>query len=48
MFESVPTKTDFPTQERNILEIWREIRALDALRRENRGREKFSFIDGPI
>jgi len=48
MFKSVPTKVDFPTQEHHVLEVWREIHALDALRRKNRGREKFSFLDGPV
>lgn len=48
MFKPVPTKPDFPTQERQIIDLWREIQAFEKLRRKNRGREKFSFLDGPI
>lgn len=48
MFKRVPTKVDFPKLEHRILELWREIQAFETLRRKNRGREKFSFIDGPI
>lgn len=48
MFKPVPVKVDYPTQERRVLEFWREIQALDGLRRKNRGREKYSFIDGPV
>jgi isoleucyl-tRNA synthetase len=48
MFKPVPTQVDFVAQERRILDLWREIQAFDKLRRKNRGREKFSFIDGPI
>jgi isoleucyl-tRNA synthetase len=48
MFKPVPTQVDFVSQERQILDLWREIAAFEKLRRKNRGREKFSFIDGPI
>ncbi len=48
MFKPVSAKPDFVTQEREVMETWRKIRALETLRRKNRGRQKFSFLDGPI
>jgi isoleucyl-tRNA synthetase len=48
MFKPVSTQANFAVQERRTLEWWREIQAFEKLRRKNRGREKFSFIDGPI
>jgi isoleucyl-tRNA synthetase len=47
-FEKVETQVDFPAQERNILEWWEKIRAFDRLRQKNRGKPRWSFLDGPI
>ncbi len=48
MFSQVPTKVDFPQLEHRILDFWRETDAFRKLWQSNEGKEKFSFIDGPI
>jgi len=48
MFREVPTSTNFPELEHRILDLWREG---DVFRRRvelNRGKRRWSFIDGPI
>lgn len=47
-FEKVDTQVDFPAQERFILEFWERTRAFERLCDKNRGRPKWSFLDGPI
>ncbi|MFL5241865.1 MAG: isoleucine--tRNA ligase [Gemmataceae bacterium] len=47
-FEKVETQVDFPAQERAILELWKRISAFDQLLTKNRGKPKWSFLDGPI
>ncbi len=47
-FEKVDPKVDFPAQERAILAFWEQSRAFDKLRELNRGKPKWSFLDGPI
>src|SRR5262245_56035623 len=48
-FEKVVTQNvDFPARERRILEFWDRIGAFDQLRQKNRGKPKWSFLDGPI
>src|SRR5438876_10496449 len=47
-FEKVDTQVDFPAQERDILEFWHEQGTFEQLRAKNRGRPKWSFLDGPI
>jgi len=47
-FDKVDTQVDFPAQERAILEYWQKIDAFEQLRRKNRGKPKWSFLDGPI
>ena len=47
-FEKVETTVDFPAQERTILQLWDEIQAFEKLRDKNRGKPKWSFLDGPI
>jgi isoleucyl-tRNA synthetase len=47
-FDKVETQVDFPAQERAILEFWDEAGTFDKLRAKNRGRPKWSFLDGPI
>ena len=47
-FDKVGAEVDFPAQERAILEFWQSIDAFEELRRRNRGKPKWSFLDGPI
>ncbi|MCO6436166.1 MAG: isoleucine--tRNA ligase [Phycisphaerae bacterium] len=47
-FDKVDPKVDFPAQERDILAFWQETRAFDKLRELNRGKPRWSFLDGPI
>jgi len=47
-FEKVETQIDFPAQERAILDYWQRIGAFEQLRAKNRGKPKWSFLDGPI
>jgi isoleucyl-tRNA synthetase len=47
-FDKVDTQIDFPAQERSILEFWERTAAFDKLREQNRGKPKWSFLDGPI
>jgi isoleucyl-tRNA synthetase len=47
-FEKVDTQIDFPAQERAILDFWQRIDAFNKLREKNRGKPKWSFLDGPI
>jgi isoleucyl-tRNA synthetase len=48
MFREVPSKVDFPALERRILEWWEETDAFHKLVEKNKGKERWSFIDGPI
>ena len=47
-FEKVDPQTDFPALERKMLELWDHIGALERLQAKNRGKPKWSFLDGPI
>src|SRR5215831_5709330 len=47
-FDKVETQVDFPAQERAILEFWQRTGAFDELVEKNRGKPKWSFLDGPI
>jgi isoleucyl-tRNA synthetase len=47
-FDAVPTHADFPKQESEILRFWDAIGAFDQLRARNRGKPRWSFLDGPI
>jgi isoleucyl-tRNA synthetase len=47
-FEKVDTHIDFPAQERRILEFWTRQRTFEQLCQKNRGKPKWSFLDGPI
>lgn len=47
-FEKVETQVDFPAQERAILQLWRDQQIFDQLRAQNRGKPRWSFLDGPI
>jgi isoleucyl-tRNA synthetase len=48
MFKSVDNKLDFPKMEHRILDWWEETDAFGKLVEKNRGKKKWSFIDGPI
>jgi len=48
MFKQVPTKVDFPQLEHRILDYWQETDAFRKLWEKNKGKPKYSFIDGPI
>ncbi|MBM3316850.1 MAG: isoleucine--tRNA ligase, partial [Candidatus Eisenbacteria bacterium] len=47
-FEPVDLSVDFIAQERGILAFWERERIFDRLAERNRGRARWSFIDGPI
>jgi isoleucyl-tRNA synthetase len=47
-FEKVDTQVDFPAQERDVLNLWEKNGIFEKLRQKNRGRPKWSFLDGPI
>jgi isoleucyl-tRNA synthetase len=47
-FASLPAVPDHPALEREVLAWWEQERIFDELREQNRGGERFSFIDGPI
>ncbi|MCP4251504.1 MAG: isoleucine--tRNA ligase [bacterium] len=46
--EKVDPKVDFPALERSILEFWKRSDAFEKLREINRGKPRWSFLDGPI
>jgi isoleucyl-tRNA synthetase len=48
MFDKVETRVDFPAQERAVLKLWDERHIFDRLRAKNRGKPRWSFLDGPI
>jgi isoleucyl-tRNA synthetase len=47
-FEKVETTFDLPALEREILRFWEQTQAFEKLREKNRGKPKWSFLDGPI
>ncbi|MCZ6766720.1 MAG: class I tRNA ligase family protein, partial [bacterium] len=47
-FEKVDPKVDFPAQERAVLDFWARTGAFEKLREINKGKPKWSFLDGPI
>ena len=48
MFRPVTSKPDFVAQEHEILAMWRDRRTFARLRAQNAGKERWSFLDGPI
>src|SRR3989441_6514272 len=48
MFAALPDKPDHTGLEEEILAWWEAERIFDRLREQNRGRPKWSFMDGPI
>src|SRR5512134_123434 len=47
-FDKVETSIDFPAQERQVLKFWDEMGAFEKLVAQNRGKPRWSFLDGPI
>jgi isoleucyl-tRNA synthetase len=47
-FAPVPAQPDWPALEREVLAYWRDTDAFGQLVRQNAGRERWSFMDGPI
>ncbi len=47
-FNEVPTKVDFPAQEREVLKFWKETRAFEKMVALHKDQPIWSFIDGPI
>ncbi|MFM8321135.1 MAG: isoleucine--tRNA ligase [Chloroflexota bacterium] len=47
-FKEVPTKLDFPAQERELLRFWKETQAFNKQVELHKDDPKWSFIDGPI
>lgn len=48
MFKEVESTVDFPKLERRILKFWKDTDAFKKRVALNRGRKRWSFIDGPI
>jgi len=48
MFKPVEKQFDLIAFEHEILAFWEETRAFDKLREKNRGKPRWSFLDGPI
>ncbi|HEV8633252.1 MAG TPA: isoleucine--tRNA ligase [Chloroflexota bacterium] len=48
MFKPVDPKPDFPAMERALLKRWEENDSFRKLVEKNRGKKRWSFIDGPI
>ncbi len=47
MFNPVPRKTDFPAQEREVLEFWNVHRTFERSMEQRRGAPEYVFYDGP-
>jgi isoleucyl-tRNA synthetase len=47
-FDKVATEVNFPGLERSILDFWQHADAFEILRKNNHGKPKWSFLDGPI
>src|SRR3954469_16556039 len=48
VFEPLPPVPDHPRLEEEILQWWEDEQVFERLREQNRGNEKWSFIDGPV
>src|SRR4051794_10242070 len=48
VFEPLPPVPDHPRLEEEILQWCEDEQVFDRLREQNRGNEKWSFIDGPV
>src|SRR3954449_8030216 len=48
MLKPLPSVPDHPALEREVLERWERERTFERLREQNRGNDRWSFLDGPI
>ncbi|MBN2382199.1 isoleucine--tRNA ligase [bacterium] len=48
MYKKIDAWIDLVELDHKILEFWQEIHAFDKLRQKNRGKPRWSFLDGPI
>jgi len=48
VFQQLPTVPDHPALEEAVLETWEREGTFEALREQNRGGPKYSFVDGPV
>jgi len=48
VFRPLPDKPDHPALELEVLELWEREGTFEQLRELNRGRPKWSFVDGPV
>jgi len=48
MFKEVDKNTSFIAMEHEILDFWKDRSIFEKLVEQNKGRERFSFLDGPI
>ncbi len=47
-FAKVDSQADFPALEREVLSFWQTERIFEKLQKQNLGKPKWSFLDGPI
>jgi isoleucyl-tRNA synthetase len=47
-FEKVPTRVTYVKLEQDIIERWKAENTFDKLRQQNKGKPRWSFLDGPI
>ena len=47
-FAKVDSQADFPALEREVLAFWQTERIFEKLQKQNLGKKKWSFLDGPI
>lgn len=47
-FEKVPTSVSYVGLEQDIIERWKAEKTFDKLREKNKGKKRWSFLDGPI
>ena len=48
VFQPLPTVPDHPALEEAVLALWEREGTFEAVREQNRGGPKFSFVDGPV
>jgi isoleucyl-tRNA synthetase len=48
VFQPLPPVPDHPALEREVLQRWEDEQTFQRLREQNRGNDRFSFLDGPI
>ena len=48
MLKKVNTRADFVTIEKNILDFWKQHKSFEKLVEKNKGKPRWSFLDGPI